>query len=421
MGNQVQQAVIHTAGGRGWEPGPAAALYAARALRDFGDGFVAVLLVVYLAELGLDAFRIGIVATVALLGSALLTLGAGLIGHRHGPRRLLLLASLLMLATGLAFAFASDFAVLLLVACAGTINPTSGSVSIFVPLEHAVLADLANDRRRTRMFASYSLAGALAAALGALAAGSPDLLVAAGWDRLTALRAMFVLYAALGVLGGLCYLRLPQPAAPRDEPARPAPLGPSRRIVLRLAALFSVDAFAGGLAVQAMVALWLFDRFGLSLAAAGLFFFQAGLLTAASYPVAAWLAGRIGLVNTMVFTHIPASVCLILAAFAPTLPLALALLLARAALMQMDVPVRSSYVMAVVTPPERAAAASITSVPRSLAAALSPALAGALFAAGLTAWPFVLCGALKIGYDLALLWAFRQVRPPEERDQVHRL
>jgi MFS family permease len=417
VGDQVQQSVTPSAGhGRGaWLAGPAASLYLARALRDFGDGFVAVLLVIYLAELGLDAFRIGIVATVALLGSALLTLGAGVVGHRFGPRPLLLLASTLMVATGLAFAAAQSYAALLLIACIGTINPTAGSVSIFVPLEHAVLADLASDRQRTRMFATYSLTGALAAACGALAAGSPELLVTFGWTRLAALQAMFVLYAVLGVAGGLLYLGIPAGTAAAASQTPPAPLGPSRRIVWRLAALFSVDAFAGGFAVQALVALWLFQRFDLSLAAAAVFFFWAGLLTAGSYPVAAWLAGRIGLINTMVFTHIPASLCLILAALAPTLELALALLLMRAALTQMDVPARSSYVMAVVTPPERAAAASLTSVPRSLAAALSPALAGAMFATGHTAWPFVICGVLKIGYDLALLWSFRQVKPPEER------
>lgn len=395
-------------------PGPTTSLYAARALRDFGDGFVAVLLVVYLAELGLDAFRIGIVATVALLGSALITLGTGLLAHRTGPRPLLLLASGLMVATGLAFAAAPGYAALLLIAFVGTINPTAGSVSIFVPLEHAVLAGLAMDRQRTRMFATYSLTGALAAALGALAAGSPELLVAMHWDRLAALRAMFVLYALLGAAGGFFYLRVPAGAAWTSGQPPAAPLGPSRRIVWRLAALFSVDALAGGFAVQALVALWLFNRFGLSLPAAALFFFWTGLLAAASYPVAAWLAARIGLVNTMVFTHLPANLCLILAAFAPTLELALAFLLVRAALTQMDVPARSSYVMAIVTPPERAAAASITSVPRSLAASLSPALAGALFAAGLDAWPFVIGGVLKIGYDLALLWSFRHIRPPEE-------
>jgi MFS family permease len=185
-----------------------------------------------------------------------------------------------------------------------------------------------------------------------------------------------------------------------------------------MAALFSIDAFAGGFAVQSLIALWLFSRFGLSLYSAGLFFFWSGILAAFSFPVAAWLSRRIGLVNTMVFTHIPSSLCLILAAVAPSLELALALLLVRSALSQMDVPARSSYVMAVVTPPERPAAASITSVPRSLAAAASPALAGALFAAGLEAWPLVICGVLKILYDLALLYAFRHLKPPEEAAPV---
>jgi MFS family permease len=185
--------------------------------------------------------------------------------------------------------------------------------------------------------------------------------------------------------------------------------------VLRLAALFSVDSFAGGLAVQALLALWLFERFDLSLAQAGLFFFWTGVLSAFSFPVAAWLAGRIGLINTMVYTHIPSSLCLIAAMFVPGVEWALGLLLLRAALSQMDVPTRTSYVMAVVTPPERTAAASFTAVPRRLGAAAGPAIAGAIFAAGWQATPFIVCGVLKIGYDLALLWAFRHIKPPEER------
>jgi predicted MFS family arabinose efflux permease len=319
-----------------------------------------------------------------------------------------------MTATGIAFASSSAVPVILLIALVGTINPSSGSVSIFVPLEHALLSRAVADAERTQMFARYSLIGALAAAVGAFAAATPDALAALGWSRLTALRAMFVAYALLGLAGGIVYARVPAREPPAE--AKPgAPLGPSRPIVYRMAALFSIDAFAGGFAVQSLIALWLFTRFGLSLATAGLFFFWSGVLAAFSFPVAAWLARRIGLVNTMVYTHIPSSVCLILAAVAPTLELALALLLARSALSQMDVPTRSSYVMAVVTPPERPAAASVTSVPRSLAAAASPALAGALIEAGLLAWPLVLCGLLKILYDLALLWAFRHVRPPEER------
>ncbi len=395
-------------------PGPATCLYAARAVRDFGDGFVAVLLAVYLTELGLGAFQVGVIATIALLGSALMTIGIGLLGASAGRRQLLLLASALMVATGLAFAASSSYAVLLLVAFVGTINPTSGSVSIFVPLEHSLLADSVADSGRTRMFAIYGLVGALAAALGSLAAASPEYLVYLGLTRLQALKAMFLAYAALGIAGGIIYRLMPadhQPIVKKSEP----PLGPSRPVVYRLATLFSIDAFAGGFAVQSLLALWLFSRFGLSLTAAGIFFFWSGVLAAFSFPAAAWLSRRIGLINTMVYTHIPSSLCLILAAIAPSLELALALLLIRAALSQMDVPTRSSYVMAIVTPPERPAAASITSVPRSLAAAGSPAIAGAMFAAGLEAWPFVICGALKILYDLALLWTFRQVKPPEER------
>jgi predicted MFS family arabinose efflux permease len=228
------------------------------------------------------------------------------------------------------------------------------------------------------------------------------------------MRLMLVAYAALGVAGGIMYARMPSGgSAPEKRPA--AVLGASRAVVYRMAALFSIDAFAGGFAVQSLIALWLFSTHGLSLAAAAVFFFWSGVLAAFSFPIAAWLARRIGLVNTMVFTHIPSSVCLILAAISPSLELALSLLLARAALSQMDVPTRSSYVMAVVTPPERPAAASVTSVPRSLAAAGSPAIAGALFAAGYEAWPLVICGVLKILYDIALLWMFRNVKPPEER------
>ena len=232
------------------------------------------------------------------------------------------------------------------------------------------------------MFARYSLIGALAAAVGALAAASPDVLATMGVSRITALKAMFVVYAMLGVAGGFMYALLPA-ETPTAEAKPVAALGPSRGIVYKLAALFSIDAFAGGFAVQSLIALWLFSKFGLSLSAAGLFFFWSGVLAAFSFPVATWLSRRIGLVNTMVYTHIPSSLCLILAAIAPSLEVALALLLVRAALSQMDVPTRSSYVMAVVTPPERPAAASVTSVPRSLAAAASPAIAGALFASGL--------------------------------------
>jgi MFS family permease len=393
---------------------PTTCLYAARALRDFGDGFVAVLLPAYLIGLGFTPLQVGVIATAALAGSSLLTLGIGLSGARYDHRQLLLAAAGLMVATGVAYAVVHDYAVLLIVAFAGTINPSGGSISIFVPLEHAVLAREVADKDRTRAFARYSLCGALAAALGALAAATPDLLGPFGLDRIAGIKLMFVVYASLGLIGGLIYAQIP-PHRPAPGEAVSGALGPSRVTVYKLAALFSLDAFASGFTIQSLMALWLFATFDLSLSAASLFFFWTSVFTAFSFPVAAWLSGRIGLINTMVFTHIPANLCLMLAAFAPTLPVALGLLLVRSALAQMDVPARSSYVMAVVTPAERAAAASFTNVPRSLANAASPALAGALFAAQFRGWPLLICGALKIVYDLLLLFQFRHVKPPEER------
>jgi MFS family permease len=381
----------------------------ARALRAFADGAMAVLLPVYLLALGLGSFAVGVIATTTLLGSALATIAVGLWGHRWPAQRLLALAGLLMAATGAAFAGLSSLWPLLLVAFVGTLNPSSGDVSVFLPLEHARLAAAASGTARTALFARYSVLGAFCAAVGALAAAVPDALTAhAGVSRLAGLRSMFVLYGAIGAVVWGLYSRGDGDAPAASAP--PAPLGPSRRTVLRLALLFSVDSFAGGLVVNALLALWLFQRFGLSLAQAGTFFFCAGLLSAASQFAAPLVAKHIGLLNTMVFTHIPSSICLMLAAVAPNLPLALALLLLRSALSQMDVPTRSAYVMAVVTPAERSAAASITAVPRSLAAAISPALAGALFAAGWTATPLIACGLLKIAYDLVLWRSCRHQR-----------
>jgi MFS family permease len=395
--------------------GAATPLLIARGLRALGDGFMAVLLPAYLLALGLGTFEVGIVSSATLVGSALATLAVGAFGHHVPARRLLRGAALLMAATGVGFAGFASFWPLLVVAFVGTLNPSSGDVSVFLPLEHAQLANASAGTARTALFARYSLVGALCAALGALAAAAPDALVARFMlTRLDALRAMFLVYAAIGALVWVLYLRLPV-AAEAGTAAPPAPLGPSRGIVVRLAALFSVDAFAGGLIVNALMALWLFERFGLSLAQAGQFFFWTGLLGAASQLAAPRVAQRIGLLNTMVFTHIPANLCLVLAALVPHWPLALALLLVRSLLSQMDVPTRTAFVMAVVTPAERAAAASFTAVPRSLAAALSPSLSGALFAAGWSALPLVGCGLLKIAYDLALWRAMRTQRLDGDR------
>src|SRR4051812_42609448 len=385
-------------------------LLAARALRAFADGFVAVLLPAYLLALGHGQLAVGVLSTATLFGSALATLAVGRWGHRFPLRRLLLGAALLMLLTGLGFAWLSALWPLLIVAFLGPINPSGGDVSVFLPLEHTVLATAAAAEARTAVFARYSFFGSLFGAVGALAAALPDWLAGhAGLAMLDGLRLMFVVYAAIGLAVWLLYLRIPVVKEEGEKPV--VALGPSKGIVWKLAALFSVDSFAGGLVINALLALWLFERFGLSLAGAGVFFFWTGLLSAGSQLVAPVLARRIGLINTMVFTHIPASACLIAAAFASSLDVALGLLLARSALSQMDVPARSAFVMSVVTPEERPAAASFTAVPRSLASAAGPSLAGALFAAGSMAAPLVACGVLKIAYDLVLFLEFKKVKP----------
>jgi len=388
-------------------PATARIVLTARGLRAFADGYVAVLLPAYLLELGFGQLEVGFLSTTTLLGSAIATLAVGGVGNRWPRRTLLSLAAALMFATGIGFAGSSHWWPLLVVAFFGTLNPSSGDVSLFLPLEHAQIAHTAGGQARTALFARYTFTGAMAVAAGALAAGIPALLVSHfDISPRSSLRAMFLLYALIGAVVWLLYRRLPPSG--QDEAAPAAPLGPSRGIVARLAMLFSVDAFAGGLVIQSLLALWLFQRFGISLAAAANFFFCSNLLAAASQYAAPVVACRIGLLNTMVFTHIPASVCLILAAFAPDLHWALGLLFVRSALSQMDVPTRSAYVMAVVTPAERAAAASFTAVPRSLASAASPTLGGALFALGMMSAPLVACGVLKIAYDLALFVAFRK-------------
>ncbi|WP_445322990.1 MFS transporter [Ramlibacter sp. AN1133] len=386
----------------------------ARGVRAFGDGFVSLLLPLYLLALGFTPLQVGLVATTTLFGSGLLTLLAGLHAWRFPTRALLLAACALMGATGVGLAVLRDFWPLMLVAFVGTVNPSGGDVSVFLPLEHALLSRSVSDRERTAVFARYSMVGTLSAAAGALCAGLPAWAAPAlGASQLTALQGMFLLYAGLAGIAALVYRGLRARQAQAEEEPRSA-LGPSRRRVYMLAALFSLDAFGGGFIVQSLVALWLFQRFGLPLATAGSIFFWMGLLTALSYLVAARLSARIGLVNTMVFTHLPSSLCLLAIPWCAELWQAVALLFVRSALSQMDVPTRSSYVMAIVTPAERAAAASVTAVPRSLAAAASPALAGWLLGMSTFGWPLIAGGATKIVYDLLLLAMFSRVRPPEE-------
>lgn len=387
----------------------------ARALRGFADGCVSVLLASYLSALGFSPLQIGAIVTGTLIGSAALTLAAGLYGHRLKPRRVLLAASALMFVTGLGFLGVTAFWPLLVVAVAGTLNPSAGDVSIFLPTEQAILPDTVAAKERTALFARYSLGATFLGALGALVAGVPALLARhEGWGLAAAERSGFVLYAVVALIVALLYTRVSPALGVRSADAPHGPLRQSRRIVLRLAVLFSLDAGGGGFFVQSLLALWLFRRFHLSVATAGTFFFVGGVLSAGSQLAAPWLAARIGMVKTMVYTHLPSNLLLIAAALMPTAPLALALLLLRLTLSQMDVPVRSSYVMAVVPPEERAAAASVTSVPRSLATATTPLLAGALLSWTSFGWPLIIGGTIKAIYDLLLLRQFEAVKPPEE-------
>ena len=386
-------------------------------MRAFGDGFVSVLLPLHLTTLGFDGFQIGAVATATLLGSAALTLVVGLVAYRLGRQLLLLRASLLMIATGLGFALVHDFWPLLVVAFVGTLNPSSGDVSVFLPTEQALLPQTVSDRQRTALFARYSLVGSLVAAAGALTAGLPELVAKeTGLSLATTLDGMFILYALLGLVVLLLYRGL-SPAIESDPKTTAAPLTTSKGIVSKLAVLFSLDSFGSGLVVQSLLALWLFQRFELSVAMAGVIFFWTGVLSAFSALAAVRIASRIGLLNTAVFTHLPANLFLVLTPFMPTVELAVACLLLRSALSQMDVPVRNSYVMAVVLPAERPAAASVTAVPKSLASALSPLLSGWLLSMSVFGWPLVIGGMLKGVYDVLLLLMFKSVRPPEEAAQ----
>jgi len=386
---------------------------AARAIRAFADGFVCLLLPIYLLELGFDAFAIGALITATLLGSALLTFCVGQMAHRYPRRVLLRAACLLMIATGGAFALTTEYWPLLAVAFIGTINPSAGDVSVFLPLEQTVLAQSVTPVDRTALFARYSLIGTLAGAVGMLAASIPER-AARSWNivHLDGTHLMFALYGLLGVAALALYARLSH--AVEAPTSTPSALGPSKRIVYRLTALFALDSFGSGFFVQSMLALWLYQRFGLSVATAAAILFWASLCSAVSFLIAVPVARRFGLINTMVFTHLPANFFLIALPFAPSLPIVIALLLARALLQQMDVPTRTSYVMAVVTPEERPAAASATAVPRSLAAAISPMLAGYLFALSTFGWPLIIGGALKVLYDVLLLVQFRRIVPPDE-------
>jgi MFS family permease len=398
-------------------------LFAMRTLRMFGYGFLAVVLVLYLDAIGLDALTIGIVLTLTLVGDTVISLWLTTHADRIGRRRVLVAGAVLMVVAGVVFALTSWVPLLIVAATIGVLSPTGNEVGPFLAVEQAALTQTVADARRTPTFAWYNLVGYVATATGSLVAGLlSQVLLDRGLTPADAYRMIVIGYALVGVVMVIGFWRLggaveaPPRTASSDGIRRRLGLGRSKGVVLRLSVLFSLDAFAGGFIPQSLVAFWFTVQFGVEPVILGAIFFGANLLAAVSSLSAARIAGRIGLINTMVFTHLPSNVLLILVPLMPTLPLAVLTLLARSVLSQMDVPTRQSYVMAVVDPDERSAAAGVTGVARTTGAAISPSLSSVLMAsAGYAAVPFYLAGGLKIVYDLLVYRAFRNVRPPEEQ------
>lgn len=396
-------------------------LFLTRFIRLFSYGALSVVLVFYLTGLGLTEARTGLLLTLTLLGDTAVSLGLTTQADRIGRRRMLIIGAFLMAGAGLAFAFTSNFLVLLAAGTIGVISPSGNEVGPFLPIEQAALSHVVSARERTTIFAWYALAGALATATGSLFAGVvTQMLEKATVPVISSERAIVVLYAAMGAVLALLFHGLSPAAEVRVDTLGGGHrtllgIGASRQVVFRLSSLFALDAFGGGFIVQSLAAFWFYLRFGVAPATLGGIFFGANVLAGLSALLAPQLAARFGLIKTMVFTHLPSNVLLVLIPLMPNLPLAVFTLFLRFSISQMDVPTRQSYTMAIVRADERSAAAGITGVARTTGAALAPVFAGLLFASpSLINLPFFIAGTLKIAYDLMLYRAFVRVQPPEE-------
>jgi MFS family permease len=396
-------------------PRDARLLFASRIVRLFAYGFVAVVLVLYLSAIGLDDARIGTLLALTLAGDVVVSLYLTTRADLLGRKRTLLAGSLLMIGAAVAFAFTRDFTLLVLAATIGVISPSGNEVGPFLAVEQVALTQAASGRDRTALFAWYNLAGSFATAAGSLAGGFlAGALLHRGYSPATSYRSAIFAYAILGGVLALVVASLSSgiEGQPRREQRVRGLFQVDRSlgVVTRLSALFAVDSFAGGLVVQSIVAYWFYRRFGLAPATIGAIFFGANIFAGISALAAARIARRFGLLNTMVFTHLPSNILLILVPLMPTLPLAITVLLLRFSISQMDVPTRQAFVLAAVDPAERTAAAGITGVARTLGAAVAPLVAMPLVASGThSSLPFIVAGALKVGYDLALMWSCRGV------------
>jgi len=388
-------------------------LFATRAVRTFAYGLLAVILALFLAARGLSDTEIGLLFTLTLVGDALLSLGVGAVADRFGRRKVLVASCVLVVLAGGVFAATDSPIVLTIAAVIGTISPSGAEVGPFLSIEQAAITQEAPDGQRTRVFGFYQLTGSLSNALGALSGGwLARTVIRHGHRELDAFRVVLLLYAALGIVMAVLFLRLSPGVEPRHHTRARVGLHRSRRAVTTLAALFAVDSFGSGLAVQTLVAYWLHRRFGADVGMLGTIFFATNVVAGFSALLSAPIARRFGLVNTMVWTHIPGNLLLIAFPFMPNLELSVAVLLGRFLVAQMDVPARTSYMMAIVDDDERSAASSLANQAKLVGASLGPFAAGLM---GLSAGPFVVAGVLKIAYDLSLYRLFRQVRPPEER------
>ena len=389
-------------------------LFATRSIRLFAYGGLSVVLVLYLVSLGLTESNVGLLLTSTLLGDTLISLYLTTQADRIGRRRMLIVGAVLMVAAGLVFGFTTRLWVLVVAGTIGVISPSGQEVGPFLSIEQAALSQVVADRNRTDVFAWYTLAGSLATALGALAAGIATHALQTSWAPVDSYRAIVVAYAAIGIALAVMFTRLTPASEARATHISLIGVHRSRGVVLKLSALFALDSFGGGFVVQSLAAYWFYLRFGIDPQTLGVLFFGANVLAGVSALLASRIANRIGLINTMVLTHLPSNVLLILIPLMPTLPLAALMLLVRFSISQMDVPTRQSYVMAVVDPDERSAASGITGVARTTGAALSPLFAGLLFAQpSLISAPFFIAGSLKIAYDLLLFRAFRAVKSRE--------
>lgn len=399
-------------------------LFITRSIRLFAYGFLSVMLMIYLAGIGLSEPQIGLLFTLTLLGDTIISFWITTSADRAGRRRMLIAGSLLMVFAGGLFAATGNFALLLIAATIGVISPSGYEVGPFLSIELAALSHIVPNEKRTHVFSWYNLIGSFATALGALFGGvMAQALQGFGMRPVGSYRVLIILYALMGLMMACLFTRLSDSVEIKvDHSSQPQKfrrffgLHRSKGVVLKLSALFSLDAFAGGFVLQSIMAYWFHVRYNVQPTVLGGIFLGANILAGLSALSASWIANRIGLIRTMVFTHIPSNLLLILVPLMPNLPLAVAMLLLRFSISQMDVPTRQSYTMAIISPDERAASAGITGIARTTGTSLSPVLSGPLLAtSALLNMPFFLSGGLKIIYDLLLYRSFRHLKPPEER------